>query len=424
MNKSNILFGAFLIALISLTAWFFLHKEESHSHDHDHGHGHGHEEHEEESFPKGPHGGRLLTDGDFSMELRMHEGKDIPPHFQAFFFENEKPVDPKDVKLTIDLTRINRKEHITFTKQEKGMMSQQEIVEPHSFAAEITAEYQGKKHEWKFENIEGRVELNPYVVEENKIVVETAGPAVINITKKLSGKLSINEDNEYHVIPRYPGVVKKVLKNLGDKVEKGEVIAIVESNESLKEYEVKSDIAGTIISKHITPGKFVAEGQEIYTVADLSTVWADLNVYKSDFNSIKVGMPVTIQTPCSGEIHDKITYISPVGQSETQSIIARSVIPNSESQCTPGIFITGNVTLEEVKAPVAIKASALQKIRDMDVVFIKVGDLFEMAPVKIGKKNNEWLEVTSGLTPGEQYVSENSYLLKADLGKSEAEHDH
>ena len=82
------------------------------------------------------------------------------------------------------------------------------------------------------------------------------------------------------------------------------------------------------------------------------------------------------------------------------------------------------VVLEEVTVPVAVKREGLQKFRDWDVVFIRVGDLFEARPLELGRKDGEWVEVLSGLRPGENYASANSFILKADIGKAGASHDH
>jgi cobalt-zinc-cadmium efflux system membrane fusion protein len=73
---------------------------------------------------------------------------------------------------------------------------------------------------------------------------------------------------------------------------------------------------------------------------------------------------------------------------------------------------------------VAIRDSALQTFRDWDVVFLYYGGIFEVLPVQMGRRNKEWVEITSGLSEGDEYVTENSYILKADLEKSGAKHDH
>ncbi|TFH28902.1 MAG: hypothetical protein E4H00_07960 [Myxococcales bacterium] len=74
--------------------------------------------------------------------------------------------------------------------------------------------------------------------------------------------------------------------------------------------------------------------------------------------------------------------------------------------------------------PIAVKVTALQTIRDWTVVFAQFGDLFELRPIEIGRRDDEMVEVLSGLHAGQRYVSDNSFILKAELGKSAASHDH
>ena len=228
-----------------------------------------------------------------------------------------------------------------------------------------------------------------------------------------------------HVIPRYPGVVKQVRKRLGDAVAKDEVMAVVESNDSLQSYEVKSSIAGTVIQKHVTPGEFVKEGEMIYTVADLGTVWVDLNVHRKDFNKLKVGEVVTLfasegQTNATGAV----SYISPFGAKDTQTMLARVELPNPTGAWRPGLFVSGEIIAEEAEVPVAVKASALQTFRDWDVVFMQDGGMFEIAILELGRRDSEWVEVLSGLPAGQKYAAENSFIIKADILKSGASHDH
>ena len=109
-----------------------------------------------------------------------------------------------------------------------------------------------------------------------------AGPAKVKKMLPVFGKVAANEEHLSHVVPRFPGVAKAVKKRLGDKVEKGEVLATVESNESLRTYDIASEIAGTVIQKDVTVGEFVKDEKAIFVIADLSTVWVDLNVYRQD----------------------------------------------------------------------------------------------------------------------------------------------
>ena len=272
---------------------------------------------------------------------------------------------------------------------------------------------------------EGHVELSAAARKNANLKIEEAGPAKIKTLLPLYGKIASNEETLAHVQPRFPGVVKEVRKRLGDKVGKGDVLAVVESNESLRTYEIKSEVAGTVIQKDVTLGEFVKNEDTIYTIADLTAVWVDLAVFREDFKKLKVGQPVEIH-PGAGEeaIQDKVAYISPFGTEGTQSMLARCVVPNPQGDLRPGLFATAEIVTGEIEAPVAVKLAAIQTLKEKTVVFVEEGDAFEAREVELGARDNAFVEVLSGLLPGDKYVSENSFILKAELGKAEAEHEH
>ena len=165
--------------------------------------------------------------------------------------------------------------------------------------------------------------------------------------------------------------------------------------------------------------------EDLFTIADLSTVWVEVNVYAKDVNAVKLGQDVTIKaesidTTATG----KIIHVGSLVSEETRSAKARVVLPDAERKWRAGTFVTVTVVQEEYTAPVAVKREGLQKFRDWDVVFVRSGNTFEARPLELGRTDGEWVEVTSGLSPGEKYASANSFILKADVGKSGASHDH
>ena len=422
MNKKQLI--SFVIVLISGLGLTLLALKSKPGHSHG-GHGDHGDHNESAEAAKGPHGGRLLTDDDLGVEVTIFE-RGVPPEFRVFCYDKNQPIDPNAVKLTIELHRFGgHVDKIGFTKREDYLLGDAEIVEPHSFDLKVMADYKGKSAKWEYDSYEGRTTMTPDAVQTSGIVIESAGPAKIKTAIKVNGRVQPNEDHMTHVIPRYPGIVKKINKRLGDSVAKDEVVAVVESNESLQPYEVKSSIAGTVMAKDVRQGEFVKEGEVIYVVADLSTVWVDLNVPRRDFNKLKVGEAVTV---FAGEGMDnasgKISYISPFGAHDTQTMLARVELPNLTGVWRPGLFVTGEIVVEEVEVPLAVKAGALQTFRDWDVVFMQNGSIFEIAILELGRRDSEWAEVLSGLNPGQKYATENSFIIKADILKSGASHDH
>jgi len=388
--------------------------------------GHGHPEDAGEAQPaKGPHGGRLLRDDAFAVEITIFE-RGVPPEFRVYCYDRERPVDCDRVALQIELVRFGgRVDTIRFAKTADYLRGDRTIDEPHSFDVNVSAEEGGRTHRWAYASPEGRTQLSPEAIRASGIVIETAGPATVITKIQAYGRVVPNEDRLANVTPRYPGVVKEVRKRLGDRVEANEVLATVESNDSLQRYDVRSAIAGTIVRKDVRPGELAREADVIYTVADLGTVWVDLNVHYDDFRRLRPGQPVTVETGQGiARAESTIVYLAPIGAPGTQTLLARVELANPDGRWRPGLFATGEIVVDEAKVPVAVRTTALQTFRDWDVVFLNDGDVFQAMPVTIGRRDDEWVEIVEGVAAGQRYVAEGSFIIKADIGKSGAVHEH
>jgi len=254
--------------------------------------------------------------------------------------------------------------------------------------------------------------------------LEKAAPATLNDVLILNGVLRENQENLVQVTPRFPGIVRSIQKRIGDKVRKDELLARIESNQSLTAYDLKAPIDGTIIDRQVSLGEYASEQKPAFTIADLSTVWVDLSVYSKDLQRVRVGDRVEIdledgKPPVTGQI----SYLSPVGSSETQSAIARAVVANPDGRLRPGLFVRGRVALSTRRAAIAVRATALQTLDDKSVVFVREGERLEARRVTTGERDKHYVEILKGLSAGETYVADNSFVVKAEIGKSEAEHD-
>ena len=182
-------------------------------------------------FERGPHRGRLLSDGEFRAEVTIYE-RGVPPQFRVYFYEGSKPLPPGDVTLTIDLARLGgRMDHFEFAPEGDYLVGSGVVEEPHSFDVAVVAQYKGSQHSWKYSSFEGRVQLSDEAVRTSAIQIETAGPAKLRSILDLPGEIALNGDRATHVVPRTPGVIQEIRKSQGDPVRRGEVIAVIESRE-------------------------------------------------------------------------------------------------------------------------------------------------------------------------------------------------
>jgi cobalt-zinc-cadmium efflux system membrane fusion protein len=269
------------------------------------------------------------------------------------------------------------------------------------------------------------VALAPEQIESAGIAVATAGPATLRERVVLHGRIAANEDALAHVMPRFPGVVRSVHQRLGDEVARGDLLAVVESNESLHPFEVRAPLAGSVIAKDVAPGEFVATDRTLFEIADLTSVWVDLDVYRRDFARLRVGQPLRIDAgDGSPPAPSTLAYLSPIGSPNTQTLLARAVLPNPDRSWRPGLFVTAEVEAGAHDVPVAVVVDSVQRLREHDVVFVVDADGFDARPVALGRRDATHVEVVSGLAAGERYASGGSFVLKAEAGKSGAGHDH
>jgi multidrug efflux pump subunit AcrA (membrane-fusion protein) len=279
------------------------------------------------------------------------------------------------------------------------------------------------EHEEKEERSES-VSMSDAKVEAAAIELARASPGMLHESLLLNGAIQPNQESLVQVTPRFPGIVREVRKRIGDRVQRGELLATVESNQSLTPYELKAPLAGTVIDRQITVGEYASEQKPAFVVADLSTVWVDFSVYRLELKRVHIGDQVFID-PADGEpaIEARISYISPVGSADTQSALARAVVQNIDQRLRPGLFVTGRLTLSAKKAAIAVKLSALQTVENRTVVFVRNGEKFETRDVEVGDRDGQLAEITFGLLDGDVYAAENSFIVKAELAKGTGDND-
>ncbi|MFG1404009.1 divalent metal ion exporter adaptor subunit IhpB [Xanthobacter sediminis] len=272
---------------------------------------------------------------------------------------------------------------------------------------------------------EGAVELNDAKLSAAGIGLETAGPEKLRQKLRLNGLVQTNQETVVQVTPRFPGIVREIRARIGDTVRKGDVLAVIESNQSLTTYDLKAPIGGTVVDRQVALGEYVSEQKPAFVVADLSTLWVDLSVYRRDFARVRAGDRVEVDPDDGGApIAGEVAYVSPIGASDTQTALARVVIPNDGLRLRPGLFAVGTITLAEKPVDLAVRTGALQAIDGRTVVFVRNGGAFEPRDVEIGARDAEWAEVLFGLMPGDVYAAKNAFVVKAELAKGSASHEH
>jgi membrane fusion protein, heavy metal efflux system len=207
-------------------------------------------------------------------------------------------------------------------------------------------------------------------------------------------------------------------------------IANLSTNQTigLRHIEVRAPIDGQIVERRVDLGAPVGrEGQEseIYVIADLSVLWVDLSVPTSDLANVAVGQPVTVTAGQAGIRADaKVIFVSPILQADTRSARVIAAMDNPSKAWRPGVFVTAQITVAEQAADLCVPRSALQTIEGEQNLFVRTDEGFEKREVVVGRGDDARVEIVFGLDPGEVIATTRTFVLKAELGKGEAGHDH
>lgn len=364
----------------------------------------------------------MLRDGNFALEITIFE-TNVPPHYRLYAYVDNKAVRPQEVVPTITLKRLDGEKNVfTFTPEGDYLTGSGEVTEPHSFDVEVVATHAGKTHSWAFDSYEGRTTIPAESAKEAGVVVEAAGPATVRETVHLMGAVAVDANRFAEVKARFPGVVRAVQVVEGQTVKRGQAMVTVEGNDSMRTYAVVAPFDG-IVLKRLTNVGDVAGSNTLVEVANLADVWVELRAIGPDAEKIESGQATKITSATSGKTVDGvIDTLLPLASG--QSIVARVSIPNTDGRWRPGMTVSAEVTIATRDVALAVKESGLQRFRDFTVVFAQVGDTYEVRMLELGERDGEFVEVLGGLKPGTPYVSEQSFLIKADVDKSGASHDH
>ncbi|MDH1006800.1 efflux RND transporter periplasmic adaptor subunit [Acinetobacter junii] len=440
---------------------------------------------------KGPHGGRLYRDGDFSAEVKIFE-EGVEPHLRVYGYYKDQPLKPSEINANIFIKRLDAEQTIRFKPESDYLIGDEIVYEPHSFLMVINVDYQGKKHSWKWDTKEGRVTMLDSSIKSSGLELLKVEPMTFENALELKGELKFPDNFESFITPKASGTLIKTYRTIGDKVSQGDLLATVQSqdlirlnaersialdnlqfsrkkmeqeralfqkrvspeidyinakrefenaqtranelNSLISSYggagngtiEVRAAMSGTILQVLGAVGSNVTPSSPLFKIANTSQLLAVVNVPADKLDAINPNNKVTVKPQTqtgTEEALGRIKYISDVIDPKTRTAQVFIEIPN-QFKWRSGQLITAQIFENQSMKPMVVREDALQNFRDWDVVFIRVGNDFEARPLELGDKFNGFVEVKSGLKAGQIYAAGNSYLLKAELGKSGATHDH
>ncbi|WP_332856619.1 efflux RND transporter periplasmic adaptor subunit [Duganella sp. S19_KUP01_CR8] len=194
----------------------------------------------------------------------------------------------------------------------------------------------------------------------------------------------------------------------------------------LNRLELRAPFDGVVMEKHLALGEAVKEDAAVFTISDLSGVWAEIAVPPKDLALVRVGQTVVVKASAfDAQASGKITYVGSLLGEQTRTAKARVALANPDRAWRPGLFVSVDVLSGQAsEAAVTVLADAIQTVEDKPVVFVKVAGGFRAQPVLPGRSDGKRTEILKGLAAGAQYAAAGSFVLKAELGKDSAEHAH
>ena len=494
-NKKQMIAVALVVAITVVLAVLILQKGKGQGGEHA-----DHDEHAEKvapgAFKRGPHRGKLFEKDGYGVELTIFEDN-VEPEFRIYTYRDGKPLDPATSSVSVSVERLGQAPKLfAFRKENDYLKGNGVVEEPHSFKVTIAAQHDKKTYRFGYDQVEARVEMTDEQARQSGITVETAGPGRVESVLQLLGEIHLNQDRTVQIVPRVAGLVESVTASAGERVRKGQLLAVISSQAlvglrselqaaeqrarlagtvyvrekklweekisaqqdflqaqnakqeadiavqgarqqllalgagsargaNLTRYEIRSPIDGTITEKRITTGEAVKEDAPVFVVADLSSVWAEMTVQAKDINSVKPGQKATVKAGAfEHAAQGTVSYVGALVGEQTRSATARVVLANPNGVWRAGLPVNIALVAGETSAPVTVANEAIQSVNDTPTVFGRYGDSFEARPVELGSSDGRTTQILKGLRSAERYAAKNSFLLKADLGKSGASHDH
>ena len=376
-------------------------------------------------YERGPHRGRMLRDGDFTVEMTIFEDG-VEPEFRVYAYRGDKPLPPTEIALSVELKRLGDKvDRFTFTPQEDFLRGGGVVHEPHSFDVTVFAREGGRSHKWTYASYEGRTTISADAARTGGVRSERAGPAVVGELVDMAGRIEITPEGKADVRARLPGQIVWMSGRLGQTVTRGQPLLRVESSHSLQTYAVPAPISGVIVEKNANVGDTTGD-RALFVIADPTKLHAEFFVYPRDAERVRVGQDVVVRS-LSGEnrLESSVEAILPAADLASQTLMAHVHLPANASRVfRPGMGVEGSFAVASSQVPLAVRTKAIQRFRDFEVVYAKVGNTYEVRMLELGRRTPEWTEVLGGLEPGTEYVSEGAFLIRADIEKSGASHDH
>lgn len=263
------------------------------------------------------------------------------------------------------------------------------------------------------------------LLERGGIALDTVRTRVLAERVTLPGTVRHDPSRKGRVAARFPGVLRRWNVSMGDRVVEGQVLGVVEGDATLEAYELRASRTGTVVAVEAAAGQSVGPDQVLAEIADLGSILVDLKATVSELPRLRRGQVVHVRVhPGEEGRRGTVERILPGVDRATQMRTVQVRLPDPRGELGEGLYVHGDVEVGRAREVLAIPRSSLQRSGNAIVVYVRHEGRFEERAVMTGRDDGTLVEILSGLRPGDVVASRGSFVVKADLGKGEAGHDH
>ena len=250
-------------------------------------------------------------------------------------------------------------------------------------------------------------------VAKGRLLATIYSPELVSAQQELLTAASLKESQ--------PALYKAVRNKLKLwKLSNKQINSIEESGQVQENFPVYATVSGTVTEKMVEEGDYVKQGQPLYKIANLNSVWAVFDAYENQIASLKTGQEIKLTTNAypNKEFTAKVSFVDPLLNSATRTVMVRAVLNNSEDLLKPGMFVEGRIDMpnNESDEVINVPSTAVMWTGERSVVYVKTNPnepIFEMREVTLGNTNGDSFTILSGLESGDEIVTNGTFTVDA-----------
>lgn len=270
------------------------------------------------------------------------------------------------------------------------------------------------------------VDFTGQPVRRGQPMLEIYSPELVAAQEELLVARRLQQTMDESVVPGVPAGSSNLVAasrrrfRLWD-ISDAQVDEILRTGQVQRTLTLYAPVSGVVVEKKVVQGQATMPGEQLYTIADLSEVWVDVELRESDVGSVRQGSAADVEfTGLPGRpFKGRVEYVYPTVQEESRTVRARVAVANSGGILKPGMYATVRLSAP-IRSTNTVPSSAVLRTGERNVVFVDMGNGSLMPhDVELGRTAGEYTEVLAGVEPGQRVVTSAQFLLDSESNLGE-----